>query len=86
MCDSFEKMVIDLNKKDDVMGNIDKSYYWNFNNKTFRDFLNEKKVLDIWEHQTEKFETTASQHPNRSGYRIISDELYDYIIKNKIIK
>jgi hypothetical protein len=86
MCDSFEKMVIDLNKKDDVMGNIDKSYYWNFNNKTFRDFLNEKKVLDIWEHQTEKFETTASQHPNRSGYQLISNELYNYIIKNKIMK
>lgn len=86
MCDSFEKMIIDLNKNDDVTYNIDKSYYWNFNNKTFRDFLNEKKSLDIWEVQTEKFETAASQHPNKLGYRLIGEELYNYIISNKIVK
>jgi hypothetical protein len=85
MCDSFESMIMDLNKKDDVKHNIDKKYYWNFNEKTFRDFLNETNELDIWEYQTDTFKTKATQHPNLKGYKLISEELYGYIKNNKIL-
>jgi hypothetical protein len=85
MCDSFESMIMDLNKKDDVKHNIDKKYYWNFNEKTFRDFLNETNRLDIWEHQDTTYNTRATQHPNKIGYNLISEELYGYIKNNKIL-
>ena len=85
MCDSFESMLIDLHKKDDVRHNINTTHYWNFDKKTFRDFLNETNKLDIWEYQTATFKTKASQHPNKKGYELISKELYNYIKTNKML-
>jgi hypothetical protein len=85
MCDSFESMLIDLDKKDDITNLIDNSKYWEFNKQTFRDYLNKFKRLDIWENQNEQFETRASQHPNLEGYKLISEELYGYIKNNKIL-
>lgn len=85
MCDSFESMLIDLDKKDDVTHTIDKSTYWGFRKQTFRDFLNKTNRLDIWEHQDTTYDTRATQHPNKIGYNLISQELYNYIIKNNII-
>ena len=85
MCDSFEPMLIDLHKKDDVTHTIDKSTYWGFRKQTFRDFLNKTNRLDIWEHQDTKYNTRATQHPNKEGYKLISQELYNYIVKNNII-
>ena len=84
MCDSFESMLIDLEKKDDITEFIDKKYYWNFGIKTFRTYLNEINKIDLWEYQDEKFETRASQHPNHIGYEIISQELYEFIEKIKL--
>jgi len=85
MCDSFESMLIDLDKKDNITHLIDNSKYWEFNKQTFRDYLNKEKRLDIWENQDEQFETRASQHPNLEGYKLISEELYGYIKNNKIL-
>jgi hypothetical protein len=85
MCDSFEPMLIDLDKKDDVTHTIDKSTYWGFRKETFRDFLNKTNRLDIWEHQDTIYSTRATQHPNKEGYKLISEELYNYIVKNNII-
>lgn len=85
MCDSFESMLIDLDKKDDVTHTIDKSTYWGFRKQTFRDFLNKTNRLDIWEYQDTTYDTRATQHPNKIGYNLISQELYNYIIKNNII-
>jgi len=81
MCDSFESMLIDLHKKDDITHIIDKAYYWGFNKQTFKDFLNENNKNNIWEYQNEKYKSRASQHPNKEGYKLISEELYKYIIK-----
>jgi hypothetical protein len=78
-------MLIDLNKKDDVTHTIDKSTYWGFRKQTFRDFLNKTNRLDIWEHQDTTYNTRATQHPNKEGYKLISQELYNYIVKNNII-
>lgn len=85
MCDAFEPMMYNLSKKDDVLSKIDKSYYWQFNKQTFRDFLIKTNRLDIWEYQDVTFKTRATQHPNKEGYKLISQELYNYIVKNNII-
>lgn len=85
MGDAIESMLLDLHKKDDITHIIDKKNYWEFNKKTLRDLLNKTNRLDIWEHQDTTFKTRATQHPNEEGYRLISQELYNYIVKNNII-
>jgi len=81
MCDAFEPMI----RNDNYKNLIDTSKYWNFGNKTFRDFLNDTNRLDIWEHTDTNFKTRATQHPNKDGYNLISEELYNYIVGNNII-
>ena len=85
MCDSFESTIIDLEPSDDVRFLIDDKPYWRFNKTTFRDFLNNTNRLDIWEHQDANFKTRATQHPNKEGYKLISEELYNYIVDNNLI-
>jgi hypothetical protein len=85
MCDSFESTIIDLEPSDDVRFLIDVKPYWGFNKTTFRDFLNNTNRLDIWEHQDANFKTRATQHPNKEGYKLISEELYNYIVDNNLI-
>ncbi len=80
MCDAFESMIIELNKDDDRLDIIDKKYYWQFGKKTIRDFLNDTNREDIWEHN-ENYKNRPTQHPNIDGYKLISDMLYDFIIK-----
>ena len=79
MCDAFESMIINLNKEDNKLDYIDKRYYWGFNKQTFRDFLNNTNRIDIWEHQIINFQNVPTQHPNTEGYRLIADELYDFV-------
>jgi len=81
MCDAFEPMI----RNDNYKNLIDTSKYWNFGNKTFRDFLNDTNRLDIWEYTDTNFKTRATQHPNKDGYNLISEELYNYIVGNNII-
>jgi lysophospholipase L1-like esterase len=81
MCDAFEPMITN----DTYKNLIDTNKYWNFGNKTFRDFLNDTNRLDIWEHTDTNFKTRATQHPNKDGYNLISEELYNYIVRNNII-
>ncbi len=85
MCDSFESTIINLQPADDVLFLINSKPYWGFNKTTFRDFLNKTNRLDIWEHQDANFKTRATQHPNKEGYKLISEELYNYIVENNII-
>jgi len=79
MCDAFENMILDLKKEDDKTTSINKKYYWGFGYKTIRDLLNEINREDIWEHP-ENYKTRPTQHPNIEGYKIISNELYNFII------
>lgn len=81
MCDAFEPMITDKNYENF----IDNSKYWGFSTKTFRDFLNNTDRLDIWEHTDVNYKTRATQHPNIEGYNLISEEIYNYIVKNNII-
>lgn len=81
MCDGFESMI----NNDTYKHHINTTNYWEFGNKTFRDVLNDTDRLDIWEHTGVNFKTRAVQHPNIEGYNLISEELYNYIVKNNII-
>lgn len=81
MCDAFEPMI--TNKK--YTNLINTENYWGFFTKTFRDLLNDTDRLDIWEHTDANFKTRATQHPNIEGYNLISEEIYNYIVKNNII-
>lgn len=85
MCDAFESTIMDLQSADDVRYLIKDKNYWGFDKITFRDFLNKTNRLNIWEHQNANFQTRATQHPNSLGYNLISEEIYNYIIKNNII-
>ena len=83
MADAFDKMIVDLDSKDDITHLINKSMYWNFMKKTFKDFLIETKT-DCFE--DEKIITkNPAQHPNELGYNLISEEFYNYIVKNRIL-
>ena len=84
-CDGLESMIMDLEKKDDFTNLIENKNYWGFNRETFRNFLLKTNKKDIWEYQCESYKTRATQHPNKEGYKLISEELYNYIVENRII-
>jgi len=78
MCDAFENMVLDLKPEDDKTNTINKKYYWEFSNRTIRDFLNDTNRDDIWEY-VDNFKTRPTQHPNIEGYKLITEKLYKFI-------
>ena len=84
MLDAFDMMVQDLNVEDDITHLINKNNYWGFRKETIRDYL--VKVSDelAWE-TSESFDNVPSKHPSENGYNLISEEIYNYIIKNNII-
>ena len=79
MADAFDKMISNLDLKDDITHLINKSTYWNFMNNTMKDYLEQTK--------TDCFENTNNpgKHPNELGYKLISEEFYNYIVKNVIL-
>jgi len=83
MMESFEKMV-QVPLKNDFTNQIDKSTIFGELEYTFRELLNNTNRKDIWEH-LDRYDTRATQHPNKEGYKIISDELYQFIKQNKIL-
>ena len=78
MFDAFESMIIDMNKSDSKIELINEKYYWEFNKKTIRDFLNNTNREDIWEH-IEDYKDRPTQHPNIEGYKLISEVVYNFI-------
>lgn len=81
MVDAFDKMidVSKLNKTDNYLNLINKKQYWQFTKLSMRDYL-EKTNTDCFENIDE-----PGKHPNSLGYNLISQELYNYIVKNNII-
>ena len=84
MSDAFDAMVQNVNKYDDITHLINKKNYWGFNKHTIRDFLIKISDESAWEYP-EPFEIIPSKHPNEKGYNLISEEFYNYIVKNAII-
>ena len=83
MMESFEKMV-QPPLKNDYLKLIDTVPIFGNLKTTFREILNKLDRNDIWEH-VERYDTRATQHPNKEGYKIIADELYQFINKNNIL-
>jgi len=81
MVDAFDKMVntSNMNKSDNYLDLINTKKYWEFHTSSMREFL-EKTNTDCFENTNE-----PGKHPNSFGYNLISQELYNYIIKNNII-
>ena len=81
MVDAFDKMVStsNMNKSDNYLDLINTKKYWEFHTTSMREYL-EKTNTDC-------FEDTdgPGKHPNSFGYNLISQELYNYIVKNNII-
>jgi lysophospholipase L1-like esterase len=72
-------MVVDLNSKDNITHLINKFTYWQFENKTMREHIEQTK-MDCFENTDE-----SGKHPNKLGYKLISEEFYNYIVKNGIL-
>ena len=83
MMESFESMIhYPLNN--DYINLINfKTIYGNLKT-TFRDVLNTYDNKDIWERPHE-YDILATQHPNKFGYEIISNTLFEFIKKNNIL-
>jgi hypothetical protein len=81
MVDAFDKMVStsNMNKSDNYLDLINTKKYWEFHTTSMREYL-EKTNTDCFEDTDE-----PGKHPNSFGYNLISQELYNYIIKNNII-
>ena len=82
MVDAFDCMVNNPNKIDDRTHLINKINYWNFGIKTTKELINKSNLENKWEIL---LPPKVAPHPNKNGYYIISEELYSYIKKNKIL-
>jgi len=81
MVDAFDKMVNthSMNESDNYLNLINTKKYWEFENISMKEYL-EKTNTDCFENNEE-----PGKHPNSFGYNLISQELYNYILKNNII-
>ena len=80
MVDAFELMVQSVNKIDDKTNLINKKNYFHFGKKTARDILQENKKLNVWEGPLNcKNEPEVWYHPNKQGYELIGEKIYDFI-------
>ena len=57
---------------------INPKYYWGYKTQTFRDWLIERTDESFWEHK-ERWDTRGTQHPNLKGYKLIGEELANFI-------
>ena len=82
MCDAFESMFSYSNKVKDI---IDlKNYYQPPNTDNFYDYLQKNYGESHFEnYNINKKYKLRGHHPNRNGYSVISELLYQYILKNE---
>jgi hypothetical protein len=78
LCDGIEDMFIGLNSEYDKTHLINSKYYWGYRNNTFRNWLIERTDETFWEHK-DRWDTRGTQHPNVLGYKMIGDELANFI-------
>ena len=72
-------MFLGLNNEYDKTHLINPKYYWGYKTQTFRDWLIERTDESFWEHK-ERWDTRGTQHPNLKGYKLIGEELANFII------
>ena len=87
-CDAFDLMIqSELPKEIDKTHLINKNQYWGFSKKTLRDHIisfhpNNSKY---WE-DGKPWENIVGKHPNQFGYKLIADELFNFISESNILK
>lgn len=85
-CDGFDCMVDNnihpfINKTHF----INKLNYYKFGEATLKDYLiSMESDFNVWEDNT-KWNDTPGKHPNHIGYRLIANELYNFIIKSNVL-
>ena len=86
-CDAFDSMITThINSDIDKSHLIEANSYWGYKEKTFVDFLIKLNRKDIWEDGCYWEDSTAGKHPNSIGYKLIAEELYQYILNNNLLK
>jgi len=84
-CDAFDSMVsFNILKEIDKTNFINQKNYWNFKTKTLRDFLEESKKSSIWQ-DFKMIKKNEVKHPNMNGYKLIAEELYNWIQENNLL-
>lgn len=58
---------------------VNKKNYWKFGEKCFKEYLIDTKLENIWEPIEISKQDIGGIHPNKTGYEIIANELYNYI-------
>jgi hypothetical protein len=81
-CDAFESTIKNIHDSIDFtfLVNVEKYYGFDVNgNSTISDYLKSHDRYDIWEYPQNKPNKEEIWHPNKSGYKIIAEELYKFI-------
>jgi len=85
-CDAFDLMIKDdISKNIDKTNLIDKNHYWGISNKTLKDLLINTNRKDVWGDGQHWKDLTEGKHPNKNGYKLIANELYDFILNKNIL-
>ena len=80
MCDAFESMFSYSNKRKPII-NFD-NYFFPSGESNFNEYLNKNFGESVFEHYgIEKKYYDNGNHPNKKGYKIISNLLYEFIDK-----
>lgn len=82
-CDAFDKMVDDIEPKNDKTNLINKNSYWEFSKKTFKDFLINTNDPKVWENPQYNILNVPGMHPSELGYKLIAEHIFEYINQNK---
>jgi lysophospholipase L1-like esterase len=86
-CDAFDNMISkNAISEIDNSSLIDNNRYWGYREKTFADFLIDLKRKDVWEDNTHWSQSTSGKHPNNTGYELIAEELYKFILNLNLIE
>ena len=87
-CDAFDNMIFNnIENTIDKSDLINKNNYWGFKDKTFKDFLIETNNPYVWEGNfIWNEEIIEGVHPNKNGYKLIANELFKFILDNKILE
>ena len=83
-CDAFDYMIHNLKSSDSKLDIISTDRYWGFCKKTFRSLLLENNDDTLWETGIKPTDLYSEQHPSEMGYKLIANELFDFIKNNKI--
>jgi lysophospholipase L1-like esterase len=86
-CDAFDVMINkNINVSVDKTHLIESDRYWGYQNKTMANLLIDTDRKDVWEDNNNWIANTAGKHPSSNGYKLIADELYQYILNNNLLE